>query len=230
MFFHDRITGILPGQRVLDVGPGADPHPRADVLLEMAFDDPAEYTKQFGHARPLQTQKELVFYDGVTFPFADKSFDYVICSHVLEHVPDVPRFLSEVFRVGKRGYFEYPLAYYDLVYSIPAHVNFLKMCDGEMRHMKKASTHLAEFQPLHTLMLETMACGHTKTIDDLIDLFMEGFQWEAPFAVRSVDRIELIAHTHYAIPPPSTPPLDSYGGAALLRALLKVAKRRVGMR
>lgn len=230
MFFNDRITGIEPGHRVLDIGPGADPHPRADVLLEMAFDDPAEYAKQFGHDRPLRTQKELVFYDGVTFPFPDGSFDYVICSHVLEHVPDVPHFLSEVFRVGKRGYFEYPLAYYDLVYNIPAHVNFLKWSGGTMHHMKKAATSLAEFQPLHTLLLQTMGRGHTKTIDDLIDLFMEGFQWETPFPSKAVDSIAQVAHSSYSIPPPSIPPLDSYGGAALVRALLKVAKRRAGMR
>ena len=133
MFFPHRITGIQEGHRVLEIGPGADPHPRSDVLLEMAFDDPAEYAKQFGHARPLETAKELVFYDGITFPFADGSFDYVICSHVLEHVPDVPHFLSEIFRVAKRGYFEYPLCYYELVYNIGAHVNYVKLTDGTLR-------------------------------------------------------------------------------------------------
>jgi len=38
-------------------------------------------------------------------PFADNVFDVVICNHVLEHVPDDRKALSEIFRVLKRGGF-----------------------------------------------------------------------------------------------------------------------------
>ena len=36
-------------------------------------------------------------------PFEDKSFDVVICNHVLEHVDDDKKALSEMFRVLKKG-------------------------------------------------------------------------------------------------------------------------------
>ena len=41
-------------------------------------------------------------------PFKDKEFDYVILSHVLEHVPNIFEFTKEVERVAKAGYIELP--------------------------------------------------------------------------------------------------------------------------
>lgn len=35
--------------------------------------------------------------------YADEQFDFFICSHVLEHVPDDKKALSELFRILKRG-------------------------------------------------------------------------------------------------------------------------------
>ncbi len=41
-------------------------------------------------------------------PFKDNEFDYIIASHVVEHVEDISYFLNELSRVGKRGYIEVP--------------------------------------------------------------------------------------------------------------------------
>jgi len=41
-------------------------------------------------------------------PFNDKEFDYVILSHVLEHVPNLLDFASELERISKAGYIELP--------------------------------------------------------------------------------------------------------------------------
>jgi ubiquinone/menaquinone biosynthesis C-methylase UbiE len=41
-------------------------------------------------------------------PFKDNEFDFVIASHVMEHVEDVEFFIKELERVSKRGYIELP--------------------------------------------------------------------------------------------------------------------------
>ena len=41
-------------------------------------------------------------------PFKDKEFDFIIASHVAEHVEDISFFFNELARVGKKGYIEVP--------------------------------------------------------------------------------------------------------------------------
>ena len=56
------------------------------------------------------------FYKGKNFikvsekklPFKDKEFDFVIASHVIEHVEDFGFFVKELERISTRGYIELP--------------------------------------------------------------------------------------------------------------------------
>ena len=56
------------------------------------------------------------FYDNRNFikleskdlPFKDNQFDFVIASHVMEHVEDLKFFIKELERVSKKGYIELP--------------------------------------------------------------------------------------------------------------------------
>ena len=56
------------------------------------------------------------FYEGKNFikisekklPFKDKEFDFVITSHVIEHVEDFEFFVKELERISSRGYIELP--------------------------------------------------------------------------------------------------------------------------
>ena len=41
-------------------------------------------------------------------PFKDNEFDFVITSHVIEHVDDFQFFISEIERISKKGYIELP--------------------------------------------------------------------------------------------------------------------------
>lgn len=95
---------IKKNAHVLDVGGGHNPHPRANVVVDKYTD--TNYHRS-GDIKVLNNQK-FINADGESLPFADKEFDYVICCHVLEHVEDPVKFLSEIFRVGKAGYIETP--------------------------------------------------------------------------------------------------------------------------
>ena len=52
--------------------------------------------------------KKFVKLDDNILPFKDNEFDFVIASHVLEHVKDVKLFIKELERVSIGGYIELP--------------------------------------------------------------------------------------------------------------------------
>jgi len=52
--------------------------------------------------------QQFICADGENLPFDNKSFDYVICCQVIEHVNDPIKFANEQSRVAKAGYMETP--------------------------------------------------------------------------------------------------------------------------
>ncbi len=72
----------VAGGLVLDVGSGGKPYPRSDVLLDRMTG--AEH--RCGAA--MMIDRPAVFGDASKMPFRDQAFDFVIASHILEHMPD----------------------------------------------------------------------------------------------------------------------------------------------
>jgi SAM-dependent methyltransferase len=84
--------------RVLDVGAGQAPWRELLGDAEYVGVD-VESAAEFG----MQRNPGIVYYDGVRIPFPDSSFDHVMCSEVLEHVPDADAFVAELSHVVRPG-------------------------------------------------------------------------------------------------------------------------------
>lgn len=102
---------------VLEVGSGDKPYPRSDVLLDKLPEDSSERDG----GKSLVIDRPLVIGNAEALPFPNKSFDYIIASHVLEHARDPAKFLDELSRVGKRGYIETPLPLRERVFDWSFH-------------------------------------------------------------------------------------------------------------
>jgi glycosyltransferase involved in cell wall biosynthesis len=100
-----RIISIPPSAYVLDVGSGHQPHRRANVLLDKYPEETIHRTTQ---EIVTPSDKTFVIGDALAMPFGDKSFDFVVASHIAEHVDDPVQFCREMSRVGKKGYIETP--------------------------------------------------------------------------------------------------------------------------
>ena len=178
------------GALVLEIGPGTQPHPRADVFLELRYAHPEDFTRQTGGAAGARPSRNVVFYDGSRFPFATGTFDYVICSHVIEHVHDVETFLAEMFRVAKAGYLEYPTILYEYLYNFDVHQQLLIMRDDTLVYLPKSMLGLSEFLPVQRFLLRSLDLGYSQLVDALAEKMFEGFEWRKPFLCRLASSIE----------------------------------------
>lgn len=102
-YFFDPLRWRLPRQAlVLEVGSGQKPMWRADVLVDRYLHDDAH------RPGPLCVSRPIVCADIEDLPFEDDAFDFVYCSHVLEHVGDPVAAAGELGRVGSSGIIAVP--------------------------------------------------------------------------------------------------------------------------
>ncbi len=197
MFFSEKIKNIKPADKVLEIGPGGTPHVRADVFLEKKYETEAAWNSQRGLTPRRVTSKKVVYYDGGKFPFQDKEFDYIICSHVIEHVENVEFFVSELFRVASKGYIEYPTILYEYVYNFYVHLNFIKFKNDRLYYLKKEDTALAQFLPVQRLFHHSLKMGYSRNVENLRHVMFEGFEWQREFEVTSATSIDdLVPEIH----------------------------------
>ena len=90
-----------PSWKILDIGCGYTAHEKANVVCDIQ--DLSNFYKN----------KKFIQLDGKTLPFKNKEFDFVIASHVIEHVEDVTFFIKELERVSSKGYIELPTSLED---------------------------------------------------------------------------------------------------------------------
>ena len=82
--------------KVVDIGCGYSANKNASVIADIQ--DLSNFYKG----------KNFIKISGKELPFKDKEFDFVIASHVIEHVEDFEFFVKELERVSTKGYIELP--------------------------------------------------------------------------------------------------------------------------
>ena len=82
--------------KVLDIGCGYSANEFATTICDVQ------------DLAPFYKNREFIKLENKQLPFRDNQFDFVIASHVMEHVEDVKFFINELERVSNKGYVELP--------------------------------------------------------------------------------------------------------------------------
>ncbi|MBW4487537.1 MAG: class I SAM-dependent methyltransferase [Trichocoleus desertorum ATA4-8-CV12] len=116
---------IKPDEKVLDIGSGGYPFPLATHLADRYEGSTTHRTEKLK-----RDSRPLTICSVEQTPFQDNEFDFVYCSHVLEHVSDPAKACREIMRIGKRGYIETPSKLSDVMF------NFTKLHDHHKWHVQ----------------------------------------------------------------------------------------------
>ena len=82
--------------KILDIGCGYRANENASIIADIQ--DFSDFYKE----------KKFVKIEGKKLPFEDKEFDFVIASHVIEHIDNFEFFIKELERISSKGYIELP--------------------------------------------------------------------------------------------------------------------------
>jgi len=100
---------------VLEIGCGANPSPRSDVLLDKYPVISRQHRTSLSTARI--DDRPFIVGDVHALPFPNNSFDFIIAKHVLEHSHDPAQFVREVRRVAPAGFISTPSPFTELVHG-----------------------------------------------------------------------------------------------------------------
>ena len=164
---------------VLDVGSGDKPHWRADVLVDRF--PGAEHAVQRSGSAAARTPRPLFDADVTDMPFGDKVFDYVICSHLLEHVIDPGAAIRELVRVAKAGYIEVPRAASAKIIDFPSHLWWCRS-DGRELSFEAKSAHAFDPEIESFVHLGHIERELNSLVDRYLDDWIIEFRWTGDVA------------------------------------------------
>lgn len=110
--FPDFSKILQPSWKIADYGGGTNPNPAAQVVVDI---NPGGWKGQ--DARELGLEVRTADVQNLRGVVKDKEFDFVIASHVAEHVENPIAFCKEMMRTAKAGYIETPAPTYELFFE-----------------------------------------------------------------------------------------------------------------
>jgi SAM-dependent methyltransferase len=116
--------------RVLDAGCGYRPFPFATHFMDL---------RDVGEVAWRGFARSRFFIRGSieALPFADGTFDFVYCAHVLEHVRNPAAACAELSRVGRRGYVECPKSWSEYLFEATDHRWLVDLDHGRLVFREK---------------------------------------------------------------------------------------------
>jgi hypothetical protein len=188
------LSSLRPTDIVLDVGGWACPFNRAQWILDSEPYETRGFYRTFGGPPSQGGEKE--WFSAATWvrrdicgrepwPFADKQFDFVICSHTLEDLRDPLWVCSELLRVGRRGYIEVPSREWETCRGPErpnmaglSHHRWLIEIDGHR------ITFLPKFHMIHTERRFSFPLSHLRRLPP--ERAVTWLWWDRPFEYHEV--------------------------------------------
>jgi hypothetical protein len=175
--FHLPASGLI-----LEIGGGGNPSPCSTVLVDYYIDEDQQSFRQRGGLPFASGEKVLIQADGASLPFRDRQFDYVILSHVIEHIPpeNIEQFIRELGRVAQAGYIEAPSIVYESIRDIPEHIWYVACEDSVLHLCRKKSAN-----PLHTFLAPLFKDGSFRAVvENHAGIFFTGMEWRGSPTVK----------------------------------------------
>ena len=132
----DKILSKKKNWKILDIGCGFNPSQYATTICDV-LDLKEQYS-----------DKKFIKLDNENLPFADKEFDFVIASHVLEHVKDPTKFLNEISRVARQGYIEVPTKLEDNLVFENKKAHLWHLTFDDVNHVINIKKKVQFFEPI----------------------------------------------------------------------------------
>lgn len=177
---------IQPGSLVLEVGSGNNPRHESSILCDRFIHTNHQRAGEFS----IVINRPFVVADGYKLPFQDNAFDYVICSHVLEHLTHPEKFIKELTRVAKAGYIEVPNIFGERLFGWDFHLWYCQVKNKKLIFsQKKEGEQYDGF--FHKLIVQSL--GFRKFFEKNESTFYVRYEWKnsIPFAIKKISTREI---------------------------------------
>jgi len=189
MYIDRFVKTIKKGEKVVDLGCGHDPYMKADVYVDFYIEDDAQ-REGVPINREILDTKEFVLWDlnKYPYPFKDSEFDFVIASHIAEHLDNPMSFCQEIQRIGKRGYIEAPAKFYEQLYGWDFHKWYVYAKESALVFEEiNERSFLGDFvRDLYHVKKDPEFC---KLHDDNISKLITSFYWEGDFPFKIISGV-----------------------------------------